>query len=393
MKKRLCIVSILTILLSACNKAPVREPVAGTELEEVQNGYYIYADKALEEMKEIRGKKIGNLEISEEINIPEQINVSTYKVTKCKVDDFGEIDDVVEKIWPDYYRIDKTNTEGETYTGIDPEYIGYGFHSSDRKYTYVSDSNGYIYFNSGISFETSYEIVDEYDPEWGMTIPEDVEYELSDGKMKVSEAVAFTEETCNKNLYGFERGIDGYKVQHLYVVKNNDKYSYILIVGKIIDGLPLDTAIEYYDSQDNNSEYAFSGSQFYVIINSKDKISYFHNGNYLMNIDKKEDYDKLLSPLSALKVVEDEIADVAIGKLDQCGLVYLMKQKRIVVDGIQMAFSIDSEEETELRPFWMFSKGNDDINGYNGNNDYHGTTILIDALDGSAFYFDASTQY
>lgn len=419
MKKIVLLFVSIMLLLSACQKAPERESsgsvtteagldenvtgnkndslvdenVSHNEKKSLDDIEMIVSfDEARNQLENIKGKSFGDIHFPDYYVMTLENQISEFEVSCYHAEDLEILEEQLGKIWDDYEKTDREKSRVQDYTNSErPDYKGESVFSENNEYIYTATSDGMICGNSLDSSWDGYgEIIKSYEIEWGDEIDDSV-YELVDGEYSVKAAIAMVEERVNETLLGIEKDFT-YKVQHLYVVKNaeTDTYDYKMILGRFYGDIPIDTALGFYTYANIDYGKVFRGDGLLAIVHRKDKIDCFNTEKPLINITKLNDYDKIVSPEYAALKAQTEVASVGVGDYDYCGLVYMMEQKSRKNGNSIYAFEYESKVTSYMRPYWVFFQQSEYLPSFNGNGNQYTHAILVDAIDGSLYYFDYS---
>ncbi|MEE3393870.1 MAG: hypothetical protein VZR00_09290 [Lachnospiraceae bacterium] len=217
-----------------------------------------------------------------------------------------------------------------------------------------------------------------------------------DGETKVRDAVSFVEDKFNKNLSQYENNKFTYKVQHLYVIKNpeNDCYDFNMVIGRIYRDIPIDTCSDFLISPGKCYDKVHCGSHMMVIMRHKNKLDYVNIMTELFETESEEKEEKIISPLWAVNRIKETIAHVNGMSFVQCGLVYLITQKNELASKNEQDVLQEVNDTTYLRPVWLFSTKRSENAIYGTRTkDGHGASVIVDALDGSLYYYEDTGGY
>ncbi|MBR0132094.1 MAG: hypothetical protein IJM14_03315, partial [Lachnospiraceae bacterium] len=304
MKKVLLVV--LVMVLSACQKTPETESSVGmssddkeslvtstpaldsseseSPKQEEKDGYaLITLEQARMEAKEMAGQTVEGFIMPEKIVVTDGNTIPVYKDSEHQCESYKEAEECFRKLIPRYDEIVAAGAEPRYYYNDEenPESVAGVTYKieSDNDYgmeiATVSDKGFISYDGKIVSF--MWEPEERYDIEWGDSYTDDEGYELSDGFVTIKDAIEFTEKRINDSLGELYEGVDKFKVQHLYVFKNekNGKYVYKMIVGFVFDGQALDTASLYYDSKGGKDKYTFAGFYLNCVMEKSDCLDSF----------------------------------------------------------------------------------------------------------------------
>lgn len=412
MRKLIGIIMISALVLSACQEAPKgnddnKDSVSVTEgaekpastkpakaPEKDSSVMLVSLDEARSQVASLLGSSYEGFSFPDYIVMTDADSVSDYSVEVYHNDDLAAVGEYLSKIWDDFVLVDRDKAEVSEYTNASiPGYYAETVFGEDYKYIYTTANDGMMCGNSLDSSWGNYSGVNEsYEFEWG-DVADDAVYELSDGSYSVTDAVKLVEDRCNEVLSEME-GDFTYKVQHLYVTDNSETATpdYKMIVGRCVNGIPLDTCEEFYTFEDTDYDKVFRGDGLTAIVHRKDKIDCFNTAKPLLKLNKENDHSEIVSPFYAIDRMKNEIASIGAGSFDYCGLVYLMEQERRENDkGEFYAFEYETSVKSYMKPFWVFMKKDPEAYGRNGNCNYYQNIVIVDALDASVYYFDATS--
>ena len=258
-----------------------------------------------------------------------------------------------------------------------------------------------------IKIGTQYErVLKQYDIIWGDEVKEDDVYELGGEQVSLSEAIKFAEERVNRYFPKLEDEAFEYKVQHaaISITKETKEQHFVFVMGRVYKGMPVDTCSIFCGNQVSSYNRNISGKYIFVKMKTKDEIGAFFTGDSLLNIKDVQSYEQIISPEYALYIMNKEIAHAGGMGFSEGGLIYLISQNVYsTYNGAEkryentktVAWTDETKCKTEIRPYWAFYQ---DYTGggfvtNNGIKDIHGISILVDAIDGSVYYYPMTGAY
>lgn len=388
MKQKIIIVLLLCFLLQSCAEAPKKESPDNGLKEWREEDIYVSPDEAKRQLSEIEANGYAGLTLSSHFNMSDFSEIGVYTFSGVKSDNPTYSKDWLMELWSGADSFFASELREEKYCFDDGTCYGVAYFSENEACSF--EWEGFMY-GEGLIIDGEPELVKAYDFLWGDEAGED-EYELSDGTMKIKDAVSFVEEKLNSCSMKETEGVGQYKVQHLYVLKTdgNDFCDYKMKVGRILENVPMDTAGRYY-CFDNATKYHVEGSELDVVMRKCSSIDEISNENGVFVFDKIESHDKLISPKYAMDKIKNEITLVGIDSFEQHGLVYL----RLLLNDEYIDENGNKPTEEEMlsvpiyvRPYWMFMNKNESQNC--GNWDAHRDICLVDAIDGTVYYYDVN---
>lgn len=393
-----CCLFVCTLLVTACEDAPEHSQKSEDDnVISLSTEQYVTIEEAKKQMQELAGKTVLGFELPEQIQVPDVVDIFKVSLYKWYPDREKELKNAVKNLWQDYGKVDWTKKKEKRFSNkIYDAY--YGAEKQDKKsgLVYSYDSDGFLCGDSLNDTElTSEDCVKEFDLEWGDTVPEEEMYPLAGGETTVAEAIAFTEDLLEKHLSELEQNQFEYKVQHVYVMKNKDTgfYDYNMVIGRIYEGVPIDTSSDFIVSEGKSYYKTHCGAHIIAIMRNKNSLDYISTSRELFEIDSVAEKEKIIAPKWALQKMNEEIAHDTDIRFTECGLVYLLVQdnRLSVVDKQDVYQQVD--ETTYLRPVWLFTQeGNGGAAG-NLTKDSHGISVIVDALDTNLYYYESTSAY
>ena len=413
----LCIL-VLVFLLLACEKTPDKKysesssnvisdvsvsPQKNDSSVKTQNDSSLVElvplEEARKEAMEIAGQTIEGFLMPDVIAVTDSNNISLYKSEIHYEEDYKTTESCLRKLWSGY--------DNFVESGAEATYYKYDEKAPDRTtgvtYCLASESggmevftvadNGFLY-NSG-TVSCLGEPEKRYDIEWGDSYSEDEGFELADGFVTIKNAVETAEKLINDNFGILYAGVTDFKVQHIYVFKDEStgKYIYKMIVGCVFDGTSLDTARRYYNSRSGNVSghmYTFKGKTNVFVMSKSDGFDSVSTCEHSMDFNKTETIDRVISPVNALKIVKKKLALGGIDQFEQAGLIYFFKERDL--DYGEEPTQEEIESMSIIRPYWVFTnRKKSGFNNTEGNYDAHENSVFVDAITGEVFFCNAST--
>jgi hypothetical protein len=388
----LCLISCILVFLSGCESAPTLSENAKERDTLTKSEKYVSIDEAKKEIATVAGKKIDGFEFPQYTNINDIENIYEMKLGTYCTDDINDVKNTACALWSGYNDIDWTKVETREYPNPSfPNYQAYAQIDNQNNYAYSYDNYGFF---MGSSLEedspdmryakTAYDIQTMEHPE---EIYDD-EYKLKDGSITVKKAIDFVESEINKKNK-LEKNIT-YKVQKIFIIKSNDGYDQIsMIVGKVIDNVDIVTQSDFYFTSSNRyNKKAHIGEFILVVMTNNNEISYVNTGVPSLNITKSEKRDKIISPYWAISEMNEKIAHIGGMTFSVCDLVYIVTQDNKEKEQGHVELHVP-DESLCIRPYWLFAYYERDSSYIN----VFGESILVDALDGEVYYYEATSSY
>lgn len=399
-----CTLFCLSFITTGCEKAPQRaetENKAPKAEIGLSSEKYVSIKKAHEQIAELEGNMAAGFHFPDYLAMPEGDTISEVKLIPWEPRGKKDFETALQNLWSGYNTVDwsairrtkrqiaveKNNKKyfGDKYFYIEKENEKTGIY-------YSYDSNGFFCGDSlGDTKLTCESCVKKYDFEWGDTSSDKDTYPLEDGNVSVSEAVSYVETLLNQHLPAMERNQFSYKVQHLYVVRNEETgyYDYNMSIGRVYQGVLIDTSSAFTLSEGKCYDKIHSGKNILATMRHKNKLDYINICDELLTAETETAAKKIISPFWAVQQMNQKIAHLGGLNFVHGGLVYLLVQdNQRAKDNVQDIFQGVAHGATSLRPVWLFmSQGSDSISpGFTKDN--HGTTVVTDAIDGTLYYYE-----
>ncbi len=393
----LCTLLFCIFTMTSCEKAP-QTTEKQEEKEELISEQYVSLEEAKKQVIQLQGKNQEGFTFPEKIQMPDVQKVSEIKLTPWYPEKEEDLLKGIKNLWHDYDTVDWSAIEEKTFSNKkNAKYFGSEKEDPETGLLYSYDSSGFFSGDSLNDTElTSSHCIASYDFEWGDTAAEKDSYMLEDGELSVSDAVAYTENLFNQYMPGLEKGQFTYRVQHLYVMKDQDKdiCDYNMVLGRVYQGVPIDTSSDFNITEGDSYEKNHCGIHIVAIMRHKNSLDYINTCNELIDVEATSEKDSIISPIWAVQQMNKEIAHDNGLKFDDCGLVYLLVQNnKLASKNRQDVYQGVSFATTYLRPVWLFLCDNI-RNGFDTNTkDVHGTSVVVDALDGSIYYYQGTGAY
>lgn len=358
----------------------------------------VSVQEAKQQAVQLQGKNIDGLQFPEKIILPDVQEVSEAKLAPWYTKDDNELKKVIQSLWNDYNTVDWSRIkETSAYNYNIPNYYGKEKKEEKTGKIYSYSSMGFFCGNS-LEDESELSIdncVKKIDFEWGDTVSEEDTYILKGGKVSVTEAITYTEDLFNKHMSVFEKGKFTYKVQHLYVMKvpEQEYYNYNMVIGRVYKGVMIDTCSDFLLSDGKSYPYTHCGIQIMAIMRHAKSLDYVNTCYECLDIVSEETHKKIISPFWAVKKIDKDIAHLSGMSFQNCGLEYLLVQKnRKEKDNLQDVYQ-GADDTTCLRPVWVFMTKSLGSSFETTTDDVHGASVVVDALDGSLYYYEETGVY
>lgn len=393
-----CITLVSIFLAAGCEKAPDRSQNTQTEDSvSLSSEKMVSVQEAKDQIAKIKGKNIDGLQFPENFVLPTGKEVYEVKLSPWYTKDKKEMEDMIASLWNDYQKVDWSSVPEDSFPRKDkPNYYAVSKQDEESGRMYSFDAGGFFCGNSMNDTELHMDrCVKQYDFEWGDTASDKDEYELQDGKLSVPEAVAYTEKQLNTYLHPFEKKQFTYKVQHLYVKKDpeNGHYDYDMVVGRVYRGGVIDTCSDFYLSEGKYYPYTHCGIEIEATMCHKNSLDMISTGAECLDVASNKKYDKIISPLWAVQRIKNEIAHIGGLSFQECGLLYLLVQdNRLAKEKDQDVYQ-GVDDNTYLRPVWAFMTEDRGISDGMRTSDVHGTSVVVDAIDGNLYYYEGTGGY
>lgn len=393
-----CTLLLILFMAAGCEKAPDPKKLSDTEDEiQLTSAKYVSIEEAEDQIQTLEGKDIDGIYFPEHFEMPDITAISQIKLTAWYPEHEKDLETAIRKLWKDYDNVDWTAIKEKKFSGEKDESY-YVSEKQDEKtgLLYSYDSNGFFCGDSLNDTELTCEsCVREYDFEWGDTASVEDVYPLVDGETVVLDAVAYTEKLFNETLSQLERTQFTYKVQHLYVVKHSDEdyYDYNMVIGRVYKGISIDTSSDFNLMQGKSYKKIHCGAHFMAVMRHKNSLDFVNTCNELFEIDSITEKDTIISPIWAVQQMNQEIAHAEGIRFSDCGLVYVLTQdNKLAEDNVQDVYQ-QVDESTYLRPVWLFTTDNSGMVFNTMTKDSHGVSVLVDALDGTLYYYENTGAY
>ena len=394
-----CTLLFCIFMTTGCENAPKRGQNDDLKEEtKASSEQYVSVEEAKNQLHELEGKNMEGIYLPKHIWMPDIQKVSEVKLTPWYSKQREDLETAIKSMWSDYGKVDWASIKEKTFTRPDDADY-YGSQKEDKKtgFLYSYGSEGFF---SGDSLDdtelTCDSCVKGFDFEWGDAASEKDVYELEDGETSVPEAVSYTEALFNENLSGLEKGRFAYKVQHLYVIKNEDTgyYDFNMVIGRVYKGICIDTSSCFtFFSEGKSYDKTHGGIHMIAIMRHKNSIDLVNICTELLNIEKETEKEKIISPIWAVQQLNKEIAHGGGISFSDCGLVYLLVQDNRLAGENRQDVTQFVNETTYLRPVWLFMSAGSGTLFETMTQDSHGTSVVVDALDGTLYYYDGTGAY
>lgn len=396
-----CILLFGIYIMTACEEAPTNTNQSIEQEESIEESLaseqYVSLDEAKEQIGKLEGKNIDGLYFPEVIQMPDVQSVSEIKLAPYQWNDEQDMIQAISNLWRDYDAVNWDSIKEKVSKAKSSDY--FGKYKVDKKtgFLYAYDTVGYFVGDS--MNETKLDIsscVAEYDFEWGDTASETDIYPMEDGEISVPAAVSYTEDKLNESISLLEKNQFTYKIQHLYVLKNPDTgfHDYEMVIGRVYQGIALDTSSHFELPEGKYYDKLHCGAHMIAIMRHKESLDSIVNGVESLNIETASETESVISPFWAVKQIDREIAHIGGLNFGHCGLFYLLAQENPrKKEEEQVAYGEVSESDsTYLRPMWVFMSSGETITS-GQTKDFHGASVLVDALDGSLWYYQGTGVY
>lgn len=395
-----CTLIFLLTVMSGCENAPVgnieEDNISQSDLKSEK---YVSIEEAKEQLSKLQGKRVNNFAFSEYIDIPDIDKISVLKLSQWSSsgDNLFILEDILSNMWIDFKEVDWSSIDEQRFTMENNEdYLAIQKEDAETGYLYSFDTDGFF---SGDSLRDTELMVSscvkEYSFEWGDSASKEDIYKLEDGEVSIYEAVTGTEALFNDNLTELEGNQFTYKVQHLYVMENEASgyYEFNMVIGRLYKNLDVNTSSDFYLMEGKAYDKLHCGAHFIAIMRHINKLDYVNICNELFDIESEEIYTEMISPLWAVQQMDKQVAHTDGMKFDRCGLLYVLVQdNKFYDDNIQDVYQI-VDDTTYLRPVWLFAKSDNGIGFDTLTNDNFGVCIIVDAIDGTLYYYEGSINY
>ena len=393
-----CTLLFCIFMITSCENAPKREKRDNPKQEiRASSKQYVSIEEAKSQIHILEGKNIDGIQLPKHILMPDVQKIFEIKLTPWYPKQKNSLKMIIKNMWKDYKKIDWTPIKETIFLNKkDTEY--YGGQKLDKKtgLLYSYDSDGFF---SGDSLkdteQTGKSCIKEYDFEWGDSASETEVYHLKDGKMSVLDAVSYTEALFNENVSKLEKRKFEYKVQHLYVMKNMKTgcYDYNMVIGRVYKDIFIDTSSDFCASQGKSYNKIHCGIHMLAVMRHKSSLDYISSCRELFDIEKETEQVKIISPIWALQTINEKIAHIDGMNIIDCGLVYLLVQdNKLTKDNEQDVYQ-QVNDTTYLRPVWLFMSSGSGTVFDTMTRDNHGTSVVVDAVNGTLYYYESTGAY
>ena len=130
-----------------------------------------------------------------------------------------------------------------------------------------------------------------------------------------------------------------------------------------------------------------------AIMRHKNSLDFVNICTELLDIEKETEKEKIISPIWAVQLINKEIAHGGGISFSDCGLVYLLVQDNRLAGENRQDVTQNVNETTYLRPVWLFMSASSGTLFETMTQDSHGTSVVVDALDGTLYYYDGTGAY
>lgn len=397
----ICVLFLTMCFLPGCQSAPDKTDTdKGESIEKIlASAQYVSLSEARKQVEKLKGKKIDGLYFPEQIQMPDVQSVSEVKLTPYHWEDENDMIQAIRTLWRDYNSVNwKTVKEKILTRKSDSAYFAKEKTDKKTKFHYGYDTSGFFSADSIVVSGTELDVsscVAEYDFEWGDTASGTAIYPMEDGEVSVPDAVEYTERELNKYLSPIEKNQFTYKIQHLYVMKNPDTgfHDYKMVIGRVYKGIALDTSANFNLPAGSYYDKVHSGAHIVAIMRHRQSLDSIINGTESLEIGEESEKDTVISPFWAVRQIDREIAHVNGLRFEDCGLVYLLVQKNPNVKDKEQGVYGEVDDTTYLRPMWVFMSEGGTNDFASRTKDYHGNSALVDALDGTLYYYMDTGAY
>lgn len=130
-----------------------------------------------------------------------------------------------------------------------------------------------------------------------------------------------------------------------------------------------------------------------AVMRHKHSLDYVNSCRELLDIEKETEKENIISPVWALQSINKKIAHIDGFRFQDCGLVYLLAQDNKLAKDNQQDVYQQVNKTTFLRPVWLFMSGGSGTVSDAMTRDYHGMSIVVDAVDGTLYYYESTGIY
>lgn len=384
-------------LVGGCEDAPAPVNEEGIESQAaLESDKFVSVEEAKDQLGELEGKTVSGIVFPEHIVMPDTDEIPVLELSPWneKHSDMYVLEETLGHIWDPYKEADWSSAEERKFTnpGYDESYAGITKRDKSTGYAFSIDSDGLIYGNSlensgDIGLPSVSSCIAEYDFEWGDPETSDV-YELEDGEISVHDAVSYTEALFKDYVSGLEEDMFEYRVQQLYVIKEDEGYcDFNIVVGRCYKKINICTTGSYHDEGEEEYDFLHEGDQILVVMRHKNTLDFVDVWKGLYNAEVLTGSQEIVSPLWAVQLIEGEIAHIGNMHLNKCGLLYvLVEDNKTEISGSSKG------KKRYLRPVWLFAQDGRLSAMYSGfAKNIFATAVIVDALDGKLYYYGNST--
>lgn len=392
-----CALLFCIYAMTGCEDAPENTVDKEESAEEsLASEQYISLSEAKEQIKELEGKNIDELYFPKKIQMPDVQSVSEIKLAPFHWKDEQDMVRVISGLWRDYDAVNWDAVKEDIHTSkSNTEYFAKQKKDKKTGFVYAYDTVGYFVGDSMNDTELDISsCVAEYDFEWGDTASETDIYPMEDGEISVPDAVSYTENQLNEYISPIEKNKFTYKIQHLYVLKNPDTgfHDYEMVIGRVYQGIALDTSSHFNLPEGKYYDKLHCGAHMIAIMRHKESLDSIVNGVESLDIGTESETESVISPFWAVRQIDREVAHIGGLSFSHCGLFYLLEQDNYKAKDKEQGIYEDVDETTYLRPMWLFMSA-ESSDFVATTKDCHGNSVLVDALDGTLYYYQSTGAY
>lgn len=371
----------LSLCATGCAKTPDEVQKNIDYKKQAETNTEQSSDKKYKTLKEIWAskdqalqKKYQNLKISDKLKIRE--------VDSCNEEEFEVVDGFASKdkelfkkyIGKDYN--EKYWSDGANLNPPGPEYSDedHGFYAG------ISNNGFFMWSNENeisLDMETKEEAVYNL-----LTNYEDKSYEVSDGELKVSEAVKMAEAAMKK--WSEDSG-DSLTIPYQAVVskiKDSGKYCIAVNFQKLYENVPLFVRIVNENNLGKQKINSMDGVE--ICITKKEGVSSINNQNILKHVKTIKQDDKIVSIEGALDSANQLLASYHVYTVNEIGIQYIFIPENYKDDDKKSA-----GRKYTTKPYWIIGfEDSDDKDMF----------VAVDCetgeacLGGSSDYTEGSTE-
>lgn len=395
-----CTFIFLLAVVNGCEKAPADNKEEGNANRiDLQSEKLVSIEEAKEQLSSLQGKKVNNFVFPEYIDMPDIDEISVVKLStwSSEHNDLFVLEEMLNSMWSDYKMVDWTSIDEQRFTvETNEDYLAIQKEDAETGYLYSFDTDGFFCGDSLNDTELMVSsCVKEYSFEWGDSASKEDIYKLVDGEISIYEAVTCTEALFNGNLTELEENQFDYKVQHLYVMESEASgyYEFNMVIGRVYKNLNVNTSSDFYLTEGKAYDKLHCGAHFITIMRHKNKLDYVNICNELFGIEAEVDYQEIISPLWAVQQMDKQVAHIDGMDFDRCGLLYVLVQDNRYYNDDKQDVYQSVNDTTYLRPVWLFAKSSNGFGFDTLTNDNYGVCIMVDAIDGTLYYYEGSINY